>query len=299
MKALERDVNARFRTAQEFERSLAEHVLLTAKKIEDVDTGAFLRRLFSEDASAVCDDDRDLDPIPEEVAISTEDLPSPSLQGRGGDFQVSSMSEPEAPTESWEMLDQGSHLEPLRKQLGESVPPEQPQEVGTFRSRYRFLFRVGLLVLGSVFLGATTLLGLRLRITSSRSTQTSIPQPASPPEPRSDPFPISSVPVPSDSPSIPTPPSSLASIPEPSPPPVVDPPVRTRPETGILVVKVSPWAELFIDGRNHGEVSGIRKFKLRVGKHRIEFRHLRGLVERTVILRKNQEVVEQYQAVSP
>src|SRR6266851_1234245 len=36
MKALERDVSARFRTAQEFERSLAEYVLLTAKKIEDV-----------------------------------------------------------------------------------------------------------------------------------------------------------------------------------------------------------------------------------------------------------------------
>lgn len=281
MKALERDVNARFRTAQEFERSLAEHVLLTAKKVEDIDTGAFLRRLFSEDASAVCDVDQDLDPIPVEV-----------------DFPVSLRPEPEAPTESWEMLAQGSHLEPLRKQLGESIPPE-PQEVVASRSRSRFLFRVGLPVLGSVFLCATTLLGLRLRITSSKSAQTSIPQPASPPAPHSVPLPISSAPVPGDSPSIPTPPSTLASIPEPSPPPVVDPPVRTRPETGILVVKISPWAELFIDGRSRGEVSGIRKFKLRVGKHRIEFRHVRGLVERTVILRKNQEVVEQYQAVSP
>jgi len=62
---------------------------------------------------------------------------------------------------------------------------------------------------------------------------------------------------------------------------------------------ISPWAELFIDGKNRGEVSGIRKFKLRVGKHRIEFRHVRGLAERTVIVRENQEVVEQYQALSP
>lgn len=288
MKALERDVNARFRTAQEFERSLAEHVLLTARKMEDIDTGAFLRRLFSEDASAVCDVEQDFDPIPVEVAISTEDLPSPSPQRRGGDFQVSSMPKPEAPTESWEMLDQGSRL-------GESISPEQPPEVATSRRGYRLL----LLVLGSVFLCTTTLLGLRLRLSSPKSIQTSIPQPASPPEPHFDPLPISGPPVPTDSPSIPTPPSPLASIPEPSPAPAVDPPVRTRPETGILVVKVSPWAELFIDGRNRGEVSGIRKFKLRVGKHRIEFKHVRGLVERTVIVRKNQEVVEQYQAVSP
>ena len=153
--------------------------------------------------------------------------------------------------------------------------------------------------MGSVFLCATTLLGLRLHLTSPKSLQTSIPQPARPPGLHPDAFPISGGSVPSYSPSIPAPQSPLASISEPSPAPVIDPPVQARPDTGILVVKVSPWAELFIDGKNRGEVSGIRKFKLRVGKHRIQFRHVRGRAERTVIVREHQEVVEQYQALSP
>jgi serine/threonine-protein kinase len=295
MKALERDVNARFRTAQEFERSLAEYVLLAAKKIEDTDIGAFLRRLFSGEASAVCDLDQDSDPIPVEVSSSPEHLPSPSPQTKEADFQVASMTELEAPTESWRMLDQGPPLQPLRRQLRESTPPEQPPETASFRSRHLLLFRAGLLVLGSVFLCATTWLGLRLRSPAPKSLEKSIPQPARPglhPD-------VLPIPIPSYSPNIPFPQSPLAAIPEPSPPPVVDQPVRARPATGVLVVKISPWAELFIDGKNRGEVSGIRKFKLRVGKHRIQFRHVRGLAERTVIVKERQEVVEQYQALSP
>ena len=299
MKALERDVSARFRTAQEFERSLAEYVLLTAKKIEDTDVGAFLRRLFSGDASAVGDLDQDSDPIPVEVTIYPEHLPSPSSPTREGDLQGASMTELEAPTESWKMLDQGPPLQPPRRQLRESKPPEQPQEIASFRSRHLLLFRAGLLVLGSVFLCATTLLGLRWRSPAPKSLEKSIPQSEKPPGLHPDLLPPPGQWVPSYSPNNPFPESPLAAIPEPSPPPVVEPQVQARPATGILVVMISPWAELFIDGKNRGEVSGIRKFKLRVGKHRIEFRHVRGLAERTVIVRENQEVVEQYQALSP
>ena len=292
MKALERDVNARFRTAQELERSLAEHVLLTARKIEDTDTGAFLRRLFSDDASSLSDLDQESNSSSVEVSLSLEPLASPSSQTRGEDFQVASMTELEAPTESWKVPDPGAPLQ-------QSTPPEQPQERTPSRSRYLLLFRVGLLVLGSVLLCATTLLGLRLRSTATKSLQTSIPQPERPPELQPDALPIPAGWAPSDPLKIALTQSPLAAAPEPSPAPVVIQAVQARPDTGILVVKISPWAELFIDGKNRGEVSGTRKFKLKVGKHRIRFRHVRGLAERTVILRKNQEVVEQYQALSP
>ena len=50
MKALDRDLNARFASAQELERALAQFLLGAARNIEDTDVGAYLRDLFPDEA---------------------------------------------------------------------------------------------------------------------------------------------------------------------------------------------------------------------------------------------------------
>jgi serine/threonine-protein kinase len=50
MRALERDRARRWPTAHELERALAEVVLVGARSLEDTDVGAFLRRMFPEEA---------------------------------------------------------------------------------------------------------------------------------------------------------------------------------------------------------------------------------------------------------
>ncbi|HTG49177.1 MAG TPA: serine/threonine-protein kinase, partial [Gemmatimonadales bacterium] len=50
MRALERDLARRWPTAHELERALAEVVLGGARSLEDTDVGAFLRRMFPEEA---------------------------------------------------------------------------------------------------------------------------------------------------------------------------------------------------------------------------------------------------------
>ncbi len=48
MKALERNPVLRYQSAQELERALAEHVFAQAKGLEDTDTSAFLKHIFSD-----------------------------------------------------------------------------------------------------------------------------------------------------------------------------------------------------------------------------------------------------------
>ncbi|MBX5484688.1 MAG: protein kinase [Myxococcaceae bacterium] len=49
MRALERDVDKRFQTAQELERELGKFILSHAKSLDDTDVGGFLRRAFADE----------------------------------------------------------------------------------------------------------------------------------------------------------------------------------------------------------------------------------------------------------
>src|SRR5512144_3216493 len=63
MRALERDRARRWPGAHELERALAEVVLAGARSLEDTDVGAFLRRMFSEEAGVA-------EPVPGTIPIS-------------------------------------------------------------------------------------------------------------------------------------------------------------------------------------------------------------------------------------
>ncbi len=67
---------------------------------------------------------------------------------------------------------------------------------------------------------------------------------------------------------------------------------------GTLVVKIAPWAFLSIDGRNRGEVSGIRRYRLTAGKHRLRLWHPRGSKEVEILLREGERLFEEYQVYS-
>jgi hypothetical protein len=45
------------------------------------------------------------------------------------------------------------------------------------------------------------------------------------------------------------------------------------PKTATLIVVVSPWGEIYIDGKRHGTTPPITTLELRPGKHRIEVRN--------------------------
>jgi hypothetical protein len=68
---------------------------------------------------------------------------------------------------------------------------------------------------------------------------------------------------------------------------------------GTLVLQVTPWANVVIDGKNQGEVTGVRRFKLRAGTHRLQFKHPRASEERTISLASNQELHQAYRVFGP
>jgi eukaryotic-like serine/threonine-protein kinase len=68
--------------------------------------------------------------------------------------------------------------------------------------------------------------------------------------------------------------------PEPAPPPVevvVAPPPKPAPppppRTGKILLAVSPWGEVYVDGRLHGTTPPLAELELPPGRHRVEIRN--------------------------
>jgi len=80
--------------------------------------------------------------------------------------------------------------------------------------------------------------------------------------------------------------------------PAHDPSGNVQTRHGTLVLKIAPWAFLSIDGKRKGEVSGIRRYRLRVGKHQLRLWHPRGSKEVEIVLRDGERLVEEYQVYS-
>lgn len=54
---------------------------------------------------------------------------------------------------------------------------------------------------------------------------------------------------------------------------------------GEVLLRVTPWAMVFVDGRALGEVTGRRVLRLPPGKHRVRFEHPRKNVEKVLEIR--------------
>jgi serine/threonine-protein kinase len=114
------------------------------------------------------------------------------------------------------------------------------------------------------------------------------PTAAEPPEPQSPPpvaapeKPPEPAPPPKAKPRAAKKPPEPAPVaaPEPAPPPVavvVAPPPKPAPppppQTGKIVLAVSPWGEVYVDGRLHGTTPPLTELELPPGRHRVEIRN--------------------------
>jgi hypothetical protein len=76
------------------------------------------------------------------------------------------------------------------------------------------------------------------------------------------------------------------------------PPDLPQTGDGTLVLKIAPWAFLSIDGRHRGEVSGIKRYRLPAGRHRLRLWHPRGSKEVEIQVGPGERRVEEYQVYS-
>jgi len=49
--------------------------------------------------------------------------------------------------------------------------------------------------------------------------------------------------------------------------------VPRPPETGTLLLAVSPWGDIYIDGKRHGTTPPLATIDLLPGRHRVEIRN--------------------------
>ena len=261
-KALQRDPAMRYQTALELERALMEHVFTQAKGLEDTDVSGFLKQLFGSS--------RELKPS---YAIST-----------ATGLNAASRSHP---------------AEQKTQTVGARGPGRRAHR--SYRRLWRWVFLSGVAML----LVSTSALVLHLQPRGRSAigmATASAPEPKPSPElaPAPSPVPEPEA-VPPSPPRGDLGPASLVVSAPPQPAAL-----RRRrvaqlrpPPCGTLVLQVTPWAQVYIDGKSQGEVTGVRRFKLRSGKHRLVFKHPRAVEERTISVSSNQELHQGYQAFAP
>jgi serine/threonine-protein kinase len=251
MRALERELARRWPTAHEVERALAEVVRGGARSLEDTDVGAFLRRMFPEEAG-VAEAAPDTGSIP--ISLSTSAPPA---------------------TVAYQLA--GPHPEPLAQRTERLTPsPLEPPPTEVLPEPGRARRRWVALGLGLV---AVTVLALRpgpdllARWRPRASTPSTVPaeaaEIASPAAPGLAPsLPPAEAPVTTTSAGAPPPPSAT---------PEADAATPRRGEAAAatttrarLVIRAKPWAELRVDGKRAGYVQGSRTVRLPAGRHVVE-----------------------------
>jgi serine/threonine protein kinase len=264
MKALARKPELRHQSAQEFERALAQCVLQNARTLEDTDVAGFVRMLFADECSSPAS--RASQPVAPGIGVGTD------RNRRQSETSATSVS-------AGVLLDiEGCPASPM---------PEGARQRIAHR---RLALKLSLGAAALVALAATPRLHLAQRQRSSPSGVSatgehqieavdsaqiqSVPPDRRIAEPGSPTFSRAGG-------------AALAQSPE-----------DLQTGHGILVLKIAPWAFLSIDGRSKGEVSGIRRYRLAAGKHRLRLWHPRGSKEVEVLLREGERLVEEYQVFS-
>ena len=256
MRALERELARRWPTAHELERALAEVVLGGARSLEDTDVGAFLRRMFPEEAG-VAEAAPDTGSIP--ISLSTSAPPATVAY------------EPAAPRP--EPLAQGT--ERLTPSPVQPPPTEVLPVPGRARRRWAAL-GLGLVAVTVLALRTGPDLLARRRTRAGASERVEAAPPATVTAPPTPPA------APGLSPSLPPPEApvtttSAPALPPPGATPEADRATRGRGEAAAaatararLVIRAKPWAELRVDGKRAGYVQGSKTVRLTAGRHLVE-----------------------------
>ncbi len=256
MRALERNRTRRWPTAHGLERALAEVLLTGARSLEDTDVGAFLRRMFPEEAGVA------------EPVAGTTSIP----------ISLSVSAPPGAPTP--ERAPGESVAQPTELATPAAVEPVET-EVIPGAARTPRPWPAVLLALGAI--AAATILGVRSGpglVARWRGQETPVPAAAAPavlPAVTSaetgQPAPPEATTASATQPATaaPAPPTPRAASTEPD--------AAARSGGGVpgsavvrarLVIRAKPWAELRVDGRRAGYVQGSRTVRLPAGRHLVE-----------------------------
>ncbi len=264
MRALERDRTRRWPTAHELERALAEVVRAGARSLEDTDVGAFLRRMFPEEAG-VAEPVSDVGSIPISLSISAPEGPA------------------EAPPPA-----EPSKAQPTERAEPTPVEPA-PTEVlpGAARPTRRWVGAV----LAVVAIAAVTAVAVRSGPDPLRAWRERRTPPAAAAHPTGGPRTTCRPLRPGTSPRrgsrseatvgpVPAAASGAGAAATHSTetlPTSVEPEPRSRggvPAPGnarvALLIRAKPWARLRIDGKRAGDVQGSRTVRLTAGRHVVE-----------------------------
>lgn len=295
LKALERDREQRIPTAQDFERALSQFILGHARSVDDTDMVAYLRRLFSEEMSTSRRETGDEFPeaglavaeppaTPDEPPTALEPAPatSPDEDGEASTFISTHRSESSPVTQ----------------------PPPSARSQGP-GSGITAVLAAGVLLLAlgvgawlrSSWDGGQAPVEARAdAVPQSLDASVTAPPMAAGPQGRADAGSTASASL-SDAGAARTS-SDVDQVAVVDAGPALEkssatkdsnesverkraPRPRARP--GTLIVRATPWAELFIDGRAYGEVAEAqRRVELPAGKHKVEFRH--PMTTRTFVL---------------
>jgi eukaryotic-like serine/threonine-protein kinase len=334
LRALERDVGRRYATAKDLERALGQFVLRHARELDDTDAGAFVRAVFAEGTGTGPTPGTDSTSSGIEVlGGASTGLSVPGVAPPPGDpvpRRTAVLSGPSAPREAAQSADEDAHAPTFilnragegRESAGpgaggdERRPAElsrstQPLATGGRRGRRP----AGWVVAGVLGLGLLGGWGLLQPLAprdaggggrSAQGAAAGMPVPGADElvpmaVVRAEEEPLAKAPGSSSAnvesqngPTEPSPvtaaPPSAAEAPRPTPRPA-------RRKMGALVLAARPWAEIFVDGKAHGEVIGRRTLTLPAGQHRLRFEHPLKSDERLVVVPPNGEIVESFDAL--
>jgi serine/threonine protein kinase len=270
MRGLQRDPVQRYQTAGEFERALLQYVIGGARTPEDTDVGSFVRSLFAEEAAT---EEESGPAVPLQLIASTEaSAPRSRPQGesgrmlqqtvRSGGSPVPMEDEALAPTRAPSVgktpRAQSRPTTPGAQSAVTKAPPRDEASVLAAqlgrRSRWMALAFLAVAALAAVA-GVAFLAGR-----SESRSEGSLTAPIRSDSARSEP------PTPS---ATPTPPAAVpGATPAAAVSPVAATPAPTAGPPGFLLVRVQPWAKLYVDGKFHGDIEGTsHRISLDPGPH--------------------------------
>jgi eukaryotic-like serine/threonine-protein kinase len=273
LKALERDLSRRYRSAQEMERALAHAVLRIARSPDDTDVGAWMQELFPIEAKRA--EPSVSRSVPPPAAARR---PTPALLATAGIAEQVAGLEPEVPPDTFGMTassktvlsgaasrDEASHRTPVtRTPVTQSpVPPKAPAPT-PLAERVQQLRAAAMTWVAAhrraAAVGAAGVLLLVVGLTwtlARRSTPVASGSPVGAREPAHP-----------DDEALNLTPGGLKKI-EPPPPPPPDLPTPST-EPGTLALTVIPWGAVYVDGKLvRAEHVGMHEYVLSPGTHRI------------------------------